>query len=104
VVTGGEKVWPDDVEAVLRTHPDVADVAVTGRDDPEWGQRVVALVVPRPGREGPALAALRAHVREALPAYCAPKEVVLVPVLPRTSLGKVRRADLAGLLPRETAP
>ena len=51
IVTGGEKVWPDPVEAALRRVPGVADVAVIGRPDPEWGQAVTAVVVPvRPRR------------------------------------------------------
>ena len=46
IITGGENVWPVAVERVLHEHPGVAEVTVIGRDDPEWGQRVVALVVP----------------------------------------------------------
>ena len=50
--TGGETVWPDEVEAALRSHPGVADVAVAGVPDPEWGQRVAAWIVPA-DRGGP---------------------------------------------------
>lgn len=92
--TGGEKVWPTDVEAVLTTHPGVAEVAVVGRSDPEWGQRVVAVVVPRDPQRLPDLADLRALVREHLPVAAAPKELEFVDSIPRTSLGKVRRAAL----------
>ena len=91
VVTGGEKVWPTPVEEALRTHPGVADVAVAGRPDDEWGQRVVAWVVPHDAAAPPTLDTLRAHVRAALPAYAAPRELVLVAELPRTALGKIRR-------------
>ncbi len=94
VVTGGENVWPDAVEAVLRPLPAVVEVAVAGRPDQEWGQRVVAWVVPSPHRPVPTLDDLRAEVREHLPAYAAPRELRLVEALPRTPLGKVRRADL----------
>ena len=94
VVTGGEKVWPEPVEAVLRAHPAVADAAVTGRDDEEWGQRVVAFVVPAKGSAAPTLNELRELVKETLPAYCAPRELVLVESLPRTAIGKVRRRAL----------
>lgn len=91
IVTGGEKVWPDPVEAVLRGHPGVAEVAVAGRPDEEWGQCVVAFVVAAdPGRP-PSLDDLRAVVKERLPAYCAPRRLVLIDTLPRTALGKVRR-------------
>ena len=95
IVTGGENVWPEAVEAVLRRHPAVAEVAVTGRPDPEWGQRVVACVVPTPDAAGPpSLAMLRNQVRAELPAWCAPREIHLVRALPRTPTGKVRRSDL----------
>ena len=50
IISGGENVWPAAVERALLTHPAVADVAVVGRLDPEWGQRVVAVVVPRRDR------------------------------------------------------
>jgi O-succinylbenzoic acid--CoA ligase len=96
IVTGGENVWPEAVEAALRPHPAVAEVAVAGRPDDRWGQRVVAFVVPAPGRPPPTLEAVRAQVKETLPAFAAPHELVLVDALPRTALGKVRRAALAG--------
>ncbi|MBA3303355.1 MAG: hypothetical protein H0U26_05740, partial [Acidimicrobiia bacterium] len=92
IVTGGEKVWPEPLETVLATHPAVVDVAVAGRPDPEWGARVVAFVVPAEGAEPPTLDGLRAFVRERLPAYAAPRELVLVDAVPRTLTGKVRRA------------
>jgi O-succinylbenzoic acid--CoA ligase len=94
VVTGGEKVWPAPVEAAVRALPAVADVAVTGRDDPEWGQRVVAFVVPADPAAPPSLDQVRDAVKAVLPAHAAPKELVLVAELPRTALGKVRRAAL----------
>lgn len=94
IVTGGENVWPAPVEAVLRRHPGVADVAVAGRDDPEWGQRVVAFVVPHPSGSAPTLDALRAMVRDELAAYAAPRQLELVESLPTTSLGKVQRRRL----------
>jgi O-succinylbenzoic acid--CoA ligase len=92
VVTGGEKVWPDPIERIVRRVPGVAEVAVAGRPDPEWGQRVVAWVVP--DGAPPDLEAVRDAVRAELPAYCAPKELVVVDALPRTALGKVRRRSL----------
>ncbi|WCO65184.1 fatty acid--CoA ligase family protein [Iamia majanohamensis] len=99
VVTGGENVWPDAVEAVLRRLPAVDQVAVAGRPDPEWGQRVVAWVVPVDHRPPPTLDGLRAAARAELPAYAAPRELRLVDHLPRTPLGKVRRADLPDAAP-----
>jgi O-succinylbenzoic acid--CoA ligase len=94
IVTGGEKVWPTDVEAVLARHPGVAAVAVVGRPDPEWGQRVVAVVVPSDPSSPPELDDLRALAKEHLPVAAAPKAIELVDDLPRTSLGKVRRTAL----------
>lgn len=92
--TGGEKVWPREVEAVLAAHPKVAEVAVGGRLDPEWGERVVAFVVPADPTAPPSLAELRAAVAERLPRYAAPRELVLLETLPRTGSGKVRRSAL----------
>jgi o-succinylbenzoate---CoA ligase len=94
VVTGGENVWPAAVERVLGTCAGVAEVAVVGRPDPEWGQRVVALVVPADPADPPTLDALRAAVKAELPAYAAPRELVLVASLPRTPLGKLARSRL----------
>jgi len=94
VVTGGENVWPEAVEEALRDVPGVAEVAVAGRPDPEWGQRVVAFVVPATPSDPPTLDDVRAAVKARLAGYAAPRELVLVESLPRTSLGKVRRRAL----------
>ena len=94
VVTGGEKVWPVAVEQVLRQHPGVAEVAVWKRADPEWGERVVAWVVPADPAEPPELDELRARVAAELSPWAAPKELVVVASLPRTSIGKVVRDQL----------
>jgi acyl-CoA synthetase (AMP-forming)/AMP-acid ligase II len=94
--SGGEKVWPDEVETALRTNPKVAEVGVGGRVDPEWGQRVVAWVVPADPADPPTLQELRATVGETLARYKAPRELVLVDALPRTFSGKLRRRALVG--------
>lgn len=96
IVSGGENVWPGPVEQRLRDHPDVADAAVIGEPDPEWGQRVVAVVVPADPSRPPTLDALRRHVREVLPVAAAPRALRIVGALPRTALGKVQRAALGG--------
>jgi O-succinylbenzoic acid--CoA ligase len=89
--TGGETVWPDEVEAVLRSHPGVADVAVVGVPDDEWGQRVAAWIVPADPTEPPSLDELRDRCRERLARFKAPRELILVDSLPRTPSGKLRR-------------
>ena len=90
--TGGEKVWPDDVERQLIQHPDIHDVAVTGLPDNEWGQIVAAYVVS--ARPNLSLDEIRAHCRAQLPGYALPKQLELVEAIPRTALGKVRRSEL----------
>jgi O-succinylbenzoic acid--CoA ligase len=92
--TGGEKVWPLAVERALEAVAGVAELAIAARPDDEWGHRVVAFVVPTDPRNPPTLDALRAKVKETLPAYCAPKELVLLDTLPRTPSGKVQREKL----------
>jgi len=92
ITTGAEKVWPDLVERVLIAHPGVAEVAVWKRNDPEWGERVVAWVVP--SDDAPSLEELRQIVADTIAPWAAPKELVIVDDLPRTAAGKVRRREL----------
>ena len=92
--TGAETVWPQEVEAALRDHPGVAEVAVAGRPDPEWGEHVVAFVVPARIDRAPTLEELRGHAAERVARFKAPRELVLVPSLPRTASGKIRRGEL----------
>ena len=93
IVTGGENVAPAEVEAILAAHPAVAEAAVFARADPEWGEAVTALVVPRPGETVEA-AELRDHCAGRLASFKVPKAFELVEALPRTESGKLRRADL----------
>jgi len=86
--TGGHKVVPGEVAAVLAACPGVRDVAVMGQPDPEWGERVVAVVVPADPADPPALELLRLRVRERLPRYAAPSEVVTVDAVPMLPNGK----------------
>lgn len=104
ITTGGERVWPDEVEAALRDHPKVAEVAVRGRLDREWGQRVVAWVVPADPAEPPTLEELRSRAAARIGRHKAPRELVLVEALPRTFSGKVRRAALAAGVPGSAGP
>jgi O-succinylbenzoic acid--CoA ligase len=93
IITGGENVWPVEVERVLERHPAVAEVAVIGRPDPDWGHRVVAVVVPSPSGP-PTLEELRDAAKAELPAFAAPRDLEVLDRLPRTSLGKVSRTAL----------
>jgi O-succinylbenzoic acid--CoA ligase len=93
IITGGENVAPEEVEAVLETHPDVAEVAVIGRPDPEWGEGLAALIVPRNGAR-PDFEALRSHCRDRLAAFKVPKRFELVDELPRTPSGKLLRREI----------
>ncbi len=94
LITGGVNVAPNAVEALLRDHPDVEDAVVFGRPDDEWGQRVVAAVVPAPGHR-PDLAELRPWVTERLGAPAAPKELHLLVQLPLLHTGKPDRRAVA---------
>jgi o-succinylbenzoate---CoA ligase len=86
--TGGHKVVPGEVAAVLETCPGVRDVAVVGQPDAEWGERVVAVVVPADRADPPALELLRLHVRQRLPRYASPSRVVIVDAVPMLPSGK----------------
>lgn len=92
--TGGEKVWPATVEQVIAKHPLVAEVAVCGRPDAEWGERVVAFVVAVDRSEPVGLDELRSWVTRQLPGWAAPRELVPMDALPRTASGKVARRML----------
>lgn len=92
--TGGEKLWPEDLEAVLASVEGIEDVAVTGVEDPEWGQRVVALVV---GSGTNLDEKLRREAEELVGPWAKPKEIRYVAAIPRTNSGKIRRSVLANL-------
>ena len=93
IVTGGENVAPTEVEAVLLQHPAVRDAAVHAREDPEWGDAVVATVVLR---DGSAVVAeeLRAHCAARLARFKVPKQIAFSRELPRTASGKLLRRQL----------
>jgi O-succinylbenzoic acid--CoA ligase len=95
IVTGGEKVWPIPVEGVLAASAAVGEAAVWKRADPEWGERVVAWVVPKDATAPPTLGELRDLVSARLAPWAAPRELVVVGALPRTASGKVVRSRLS---------
>lgn len=88
IITGGENVWPQRVEAVLALHPRINEVVVRGVHDFEWGQRVVAWVTIVEN-DVVTLDEVREWVKNLLPAYCAPKSLHVLNALPRTTSGKV---------------
>ncbi|HEX7163577.1 MAG TPA: AMP-binding protein [Trebonia sp.] len=94
--TGGHKVVPGEVAAALSDVPGIREVVVVGRPDPEWGERVTAVVVPADPAEPPALELLRKHVRARLPRYACPSEVVLTEAIPVLPSGKPDLAALKG--------
>ena len=92
IITGGENVWPSAVENSLTSHPLVNQIVVRGMPDTTWGQRVVAYVVLNDATQTSGvklLSDLRDHVKQTLPAFCAPQQIIVVAEIPRTSLGKV---------------
>jgi long-chain acyl-CoA synthetase len=92
VISGGVNIYPREIEELLFTHPDIADVAVVGVPDPIWGERLKAFVVPREG--GFSLDALAAHCAGRIAAYKIPRELALVDALPRNANGKVLKTEL----------
>ena len=94
IVSGGENVFPAEVEDLLATHPAVLEAAVIGVADEEFGQRLKAFVVRRPGTSLTA-AEVKEHVRGHLARYKVPRTVTFVDALPRTTTGKLRRIDLS---------
>ena len=85
--SGGEKIFPEEVEGALKSHPDVFDVLVVGLPDERWGERVCALLQPREGRE-PSLEDLQTHCRSLIAGYKVPRELLLVEQVPRLPNGK----------------
>jgi acyl-CoA synthetase (AMP-forming)/AMP-acid ligase II len=97
IVSGGENVYPIEVEKTLAAHPDVAEATVLGVDDEQYGQRLAAFVVLAQG--APVTTDdLKQHVRDNLANYKVPREIVVLDELPRSSTGKISRRDLLAQL------
>lgn len=93
--TAGEKVFPEEVEEMLKTHPAITDALVFGLPDPQWGQAVTAVVA---GPAGVVAEELQAHVRERLAGYKVPKRILVVPECPRAPNGKADYTAARALL------
>jgi acyl-CoA synthetase (AMP-forming)/AMP-acid ligase II len=97
IISGGSNIYPREIEEVLLRHPDLAEVSVVGRPHPDWGEEVVAFIVPRPGIE---------IAPEALDRLCLghiarfkrPREYRFVAALPKNNYGKVLKTELRRLL------
>jgi fatty-acyl-CoA synthase len=100
IISGGENIYPAEVERVLLEHPDVTDCGVIGRPDVRWDEVPVAYVIPRAGCRADA-EALKAHVSAQLARFKVPREFVFVDDLPRTALGKVQHFKLKQMATRE---
>ncbi len=96
IVSGGENVFPREVEDLLADHPEIEEVAVVGVKDTEFGQRLRAFVVARDGAQL-APEAIQAYVKKNLASYKVPREVLFLPELPRNATGKVLKRELQAL-------
>jgi acyl-CoA synthetase (AMP-forming)/AMP-acid ligase II len=101
MISGGENVYPSEVEAALRGHEDVADVAVVGAPDARWGHRIVAAIVARDGCPPPALDTLRRYLDPVIARYKHPRQLLVVGALPRNPTGKLLRQPLIEQAVRE---
>jgi 3-oxocholest-4-en-26-oate---CoA ligase len=86
--SGGEKIFPEEVESAVRSHPDVMDAIVCGAPDERWGQTVAAIVQPRVGHEPPSLESLQEHCRTTIAGYKLPRRLHVVDVVERSPSGK----------------
>lgn len=93
IVSGGENIYPIEVEKTLATHPDVAEAAVIGVDDQQYGQRLAAFVVLKPGVSA-TRETLKQHVRDNLANYKVPRDIAVLDELPRGITGKILRTEL----------
>jgi 3-oxocholest-4-en-26-oate---CoA ligase len=98
--TGGEKVYPEEVEAALKSHPLVADAVVVGAPDERFGTCVAAVVSARDPDHAPTLDDLRGHCRERLAGYKAPRLLAIVEKVPRSPSGKADYDWARSRLPR----
>jgi acyl-CoA synthetase (AMP-forming)/AMP-acid ligase II len=86
--SGGEKIFPEEVESSVRSHPDVMDAIVCGAPDERWGQTVAAIVQPRVGHEAPSLQSLQEHCRQSIAGYKLPRRLYVVDAVERSPSGK----------------
>jgi 3-oxocholest-4-en-26-oate---CoA ligase len=99
--SGGEKIFPEEVESAVRSHPDVMDAIVCGAPDERWGQTVAAIVQPRVGHEAPTLESLQEHCRATIAGYKLPRRLHVVEQIERAPSGKPDYRWAAGIVNAE---
>jgi acyl-CoA synthetase (AMP-forming)/AMP-acid ligase II len=93
IISGGENVYPAEVEAALYGHPAIAEIAVTGVSDERWGEAVKAIIVLKPDSQASEIEII-AYARERIAGYKLPKSIDFVDALPRTPSGKILKREL----------
>jgi fatty-acyl-CoA synthase len=102
IISGGENIYPAEIENVLAECKDIAEASVVGRPDERWGEIVVAVVAPKSGRTLTPASVLQL-LEGRIARYKHPKEVVFVGELPKTALGKVRKEEVRQMIARATS-
>ena len=103
IISGGENIYPAEIENLLIECPDIAEASVIGRPDERWGEIVVAVVVPRPDRHLTGEQVLKL-LDGRIARFKHPKEVIVVDSLPKTALGKIRKEDVRQMVARASSP
>ena len=93
IITGGENVYPREVEELLYTLPEIQECAVVGLPDPEWGERVTAFIVPAPGGTVDT-AGLKTYLKSNLSSFKVPREFRMVDALPKSPAGKILKREI----------
>jgi acyl-CoA synthetase (AMP-forming)/AMP-acid ligase II len=102
--SGGEKIFPEEVESAVRSHPDVMDAIVCGAPDERWGQTVAAIVQPRAGHDAPSLDSLQDHCRATIAGYKLPRRLHVVEAIERSPSGKPDYTWAASIVQAEASP
>ena len=100
VISGGENIYPVEIENVLITHPAVSEVAIIGVPDTKWGESLLAWVIPAPGARVSG-DELEQYLRQSLAGYKVPRRYEFVDALPRNATGKVLKRELRALYENE---
>jgi 3-oxocholest-4-en-26-oate---CoA ligase len=102
--SGGEKIFPEEVESAVRSHPDVMDAIVCGAPDERWGQTVAAIIQPRVGHDAPSLESIQEHCRSTIAGYKLPRRLHVVEAIERSPSGKPDYTWAATVVNAEASP